>query len=574
MTLTRQQAVDALTAPGAAFELQEIELGGIPMRVFARAPVTLRDVVASTAAHGDRDFLVYRDERISFAEHLGLVGGLAAHLSEHGIGKGDRVAIGMRNYPEWVISFWATVCLGAIAVPLNAWWTGPELRYAISDSGSRALLIDGERLDRLAPHRADVSTVELTVVSRAGGAIPGDAVAWEVLRDRIDRTAPLPDVEIATDDHTSIMYTSGTTGVPKGALATHRNHCTNIMNTWFAGAVAAAMAGAKTDPGAPAPQMAALQIFPFFHIGGLTGMYMSTANGSKLVTMYRWDVDTAIDLLATEAITSTSMVPMVLRQLLESPRLETLAADALAGIAAGGAPVPPDLIRRIETQFDTRVSAANGYGLTETTSAVVANSGRDYFDNPDSVGRPAVGADLRIARPDGHEVPTGGVGELWVRGPNIVDGYWNQPEATAESFTEGWFHTGDLAHIDERGFVYVVDRLKDVVIRGGENVYSAEVEAVLFEHPAVLDVAIVGLPHAHYGEEVAAVVQLRPDGHVSANELQQFVAERLARFKVPSRVFFRDEPLPRTGTGKVLKRELRDDLTAGGAGTASPDPTP
>ena len=209
------------------------------------------------------------------------------------------------------------------------------------------------------------------------------------------------------------------------------------------------------------------------------------------------------------------------------------------------------------------MAPANGYGLTETTSAVVINFGREYFDHPESVGRAVLGTDLRIVAEDGRDCPVGEVGELWARGPNIVKGYWNKPEATAAAFTEGWFHSGDLAHLDDDGFVYVVDRLKDVVIRGGENVYSAEVEAVLFEHPALEDVAVIGLPHPTYGEEVAAVVNVKPGSEVTAAEVQEFVAARLARFKVPSTVFFRDEPLPRTASGKVLKRDLRNELTGG-----------
>ena len=321
-----------------------------------------------------------------------------------------------------------------------------------------------------------------------------------------------------------------------------------------------------TLPAAPAaepPQPASLQVFPFFHIGGLTGMYVSTAFGSKLVLMYKWDVDKAIELISRERITSTALVPMLLRQLLESPSLHELDSAALAGISSGGASVPPDLIRRMETDFDARVAPANGYGLTETTSAVVINFGREYFDHPDSVGRAVLGTDLRIVADDGRDCPVGEVGELWARGPNIVKGYWNKPEATAAAFTEGWFHSGDLAHLDDDGFVYVVDRLKDVVIRGGENVYSAEVEAVLFEHPALEDVAVIGLPHPTYGEEVAVVVNVKPGSEVTAAEVQEFVAARLARFKVPSTVFFRDEPLPRTASGKVLKRDLRNELTGG-----------
>jgi acyl-CoA synthetase (AMP-forming)/AMP-acid ligase II len=335
------------------------------------------------------------------------------------------------------------------------------------------------------------------------------------------------------------------------------------MNTAFAGALAAAMADLPPDPAAPAPSPDSLQVFPFFHIGGLTGMYVATAFGSKLVLMYKWDVERAIELMVAEGVTGTALVPMLLRQLLESPSLHELDRTSLAGISSGGASVPPDLIRRMEDEFDARVSPANGYGLTETTSAVVINLGREYFDHPDSVGRAVLGTDLRIVGEDGSDRPSGEVGELWVRGPNIVNGYWNKPEATASAFTDGWFHTGDLARIDGDGFVTIVDRLKDVVIRGGENVYSAEVEAVLFEHPALDDVAIVGLPHPTYGEEVVAVVNLKAGAEVTASEVQEFAATRLARFKVPSTVVFRDEALPRTASGKVLKRDLRDELTGG-----------
>ena len=559
MTISREEAVRALTSAGAPFELDQVTVDGVPWRVFKNAPASLRDVFAPTVVHGDKDFLVYRDERITFGEHFGLVAGLARHLAdEYGVGKGDRVAIGMRNYPEWVISFWAAVSLGAIAVPLNAWWTGPELLYAIRDSGSRLLLVDGERLERLGDGLADLSA-DAVIACRLRGDAPGNVVAWERLRPALVASGitALPDVEIVPEDPVTIMYTSGTTGEPKGALATHRNHCTNIMNTLFLGAVALSMAGPSGDE---APQPASLQVFPFFHIGGLSGLYVSTAIGSKLVTMYKWDVEEAVEILAKERITSTAVVPMILRQLLESPQLEQVPPDALAAIASGGAPVPPDLIRRIGSQFESRVSPANGYGLTETTSAVVINSGEDYLVRPDSIGRPVLGADVKIVDEHGDEAPDGVVGELWVRGPNVVGGYWNKPEATAEAFTDGWFHSGDLARRDEQGFFYVVDRLKDVVIRGGENVYSAEVEAALFEHPAVADVAIVGLPHAVYGEEVVAVVNLREGHSPSTSELQQFAAERLARFKVPSQVVFRAEPLPRTATGKVLKRDLRDEL--------------
>jgi long-chain acyl-CoA synthetase len=249
------------------------------------------------------------------------------------------------------------------------------------------------------------------------------------------------------------------------------------------------------------------------------------------------------------------------RRLLEAPGLASRELSSLAGIASGGAPVPPDLITRIEADFDRKVSPVNGYGLTETTSAIIANVGEMYFEHPDSVGRPVPGTDVRIVDPGGVDARTGDIGELWVRGPNVVRGYWNRPAETSEAFTDGWFHTGDLGYIDADGYVYVVDRLKDVVIRGGENVYCAEVENVLFQHPAVFDAAVIGLPDPVFGEEVAAVIQPRPGTGADADDIRAFAAVRLAAFKVPTRVVLRDEPLPRNAVGKVLKRELRGQLS-------------
>jgi long-chain acyl-CoA synthetase len=564
---TRDEVIAQLTGPDGPFALEDMDVDGVPWRVYAHAPATLRDVLAGTAAFGDAEFFVYDDDRITFARHLQLVSGLARHLrDEYGVEKGDRVAIGMRNYPEWGIAFWAAQALGAVVVPLNAWWTGGELQYGLVDSGSKVLVADGERLARMAdvlPGLAGQAGLR-TLVARHDGDLPRHVDRWEDVIAGFDGDSTLPDVELSPEDLATILYTSGTTGSPKGAAATHRNHITNLMNIMFMGALAAAMAPPPADgaaPPRPAPRLAVLQVFPFFHIGGLSGLLAYTAFGAKLVTIYKWDVDLALEILEREGITATAMVPTLLRELLEHPSLQKRDLTGLAGISSGGAPVPPDLIRRVQSEFAERVAPANGYGLTETTSAVIINSAQEYFEHPDSVGRPVVGADIRVAGPDGDDVATGEVGELWVRGPNVVQGYWNKPEATAETFTDGWFHTGDLGRVDESGLYYVVDRLKDVVIRGGENVYCAEVEAVLFEHPAVADVAIVGLPHRSLGEEVAAVVNLKPGAARDASDLQRFVAERLATFKVPAHVVFRDEPLPRTATGKVLKRDLRDEIT-------------
>lgn len=562
--MTREDAVAVLTAPDAHFEVRRAVIEGIDMPVFVNATATLRDVVAGTEAYGDATFLVFEGERYTFRQHLALVAGLSRHFVEqYGLQRGDRVVIAARNYPEWVVAFWATVSCGAVAVPLNAWWTAAELGYAITDSGASVVFADSERWDRLS---ADIDSFGLrgVVVSRHANELPDSVDRWETIRDGFDPLGKLVDASVTPGDLATIMYTSGTTGRPKGAVASHLNHCTNIMNMAFMGALNAQIAGVVApDADAPvAAQPGSLQVFPFFHIGGLSGLYMAAAFGTKLVTMYKWDVEEAIRILATERISTTSLVPMLLRQLLESPLIDQLDTSALGAVTSGGASVPPDLINKIESKFGTRVAPANGYGLTETTSAIVLNSGIEYFAHPSSIGRPVLVAEVRIVDDDGADCPPDVVGELWVKGPNVVRGYWNKPEATADAFVNGWFRSGDLGHWDDEGFLYVVDRLKDVVIRGGENVYSSEVEAVLFEHPSVADVAIIGLPHDIYGEEVAAVIQLQPGEHATASELQEFVAARLARFKTPSTIVFRDEPLPRTATGKVLKRDLRDELSA------------
>jgi long-chain acyl-CoA synthetase len=323
--------------------------------------------------------------------------------------------------------------------------------------------------------------------------------------------------------------------------------------------VARALAGlpATADPAAPQP--GALQTFPFFHIGGLSGLYIGAALGSKLALMYKWTPHEGVRLVETHRLTSVAGVPIVVRQLLETARGSGAAMDSLVGVASGGAPVPPDLIRRIGEQFQARASPGNGYGLTETTSAVIANGGADYLAHPDSVGRPAATADVRIVSEAGDDVGEGEIGEIWIRGPNVIPGYWRNPEATETAFGGGWFRTGDLGLRDEAGLYYVVDRMKDVIIRGGENVYCAEVEAVLLEHPLVRDAAVVGLPHRDYGEEVAAVIQVAAGdlADAVAEDIRASLAGRLARFKIPTAIRLTEGELPRTATGKILKRELR-----------------
>jgi long-chain acyl-CoA synthetase len=552
-----------LTAPGSPFEMDEAVVRGVPLRVWKAAPPSLRAVLESSRERGDELFLVYEDERISFAHHFAVVATLARRMVDDlGVRKGDRVAIAMRNFPEWSVAFWAATAAGGVAVPLNAWWTAAELEYALKDSGARVLFCDAERHDRLAPSLGSLG-LDAVVVAKPTGPLAPEATAFEDVLGDVDDAAELPDVELEPEDDATIFYTSGTTGFPKGALGTHRNICGNLVSLAFGQARGALRSGADLAAlaGGDGGQNAYLLSVPFFHATGCHSILVANlAFGGKLVIMYKWDPERALELIERERVTTFGGVPSMVWEVLESPSLEKRDISSVKSIGYGGAPAPPELVRRIEAMFPGR-TPSNGYGLTETSSVTTLNSGADYQRHPDSVGVPVPVVDVQVVDELGEPLPVGATGELWIRGPNVVKGYWGKPEATAESFTEGgWFHSGDVARVDEEGFVYIVDRAKDMVIRGGENVYCSEVEAALFEHPAVTDAAVFGVPHHVLGEEVGAVVRLRPGSSATVEELQAHVRERLAAFKVPAHVWIRDEELPRNPAGKVLKRALKDEL--------------
>jgi long-chain acyl-CoA synthetase len=551
-----------LTAPGSPFEMDEVEVRGVPLRVWKSAPPSLRAVLESSRERGDELFLVYEDERISFARHFALVATLARRMVEDlGVRKGDRVAIAMRNFPEWSIAFWAATAAGGVAVPLNAWWTAAELEYGLNDSGARVLFCDAERHDRLAPSLTSLG-LDAVVVAKPTGALAPEARSFEDVVGEVDAAAELPDVPLEPEDDATIFYTSGTTGFPKGALGTHRNICGNLVSLAFGNARGALRSGADLSAlGGGGTQNAYLLSVPFFHATGCHSILVANlAFGGKLVIMYKWDPERALELIERERVTTFGGVPSMVWEVLESPSLEKRDISSVKSIGYGGAPAPPELVRRIEAMFPGR-TPSNGYGLTETSSVTTLNSGVDYQRHPDSVGVAVPVVDLQVVDELGEALPLGETGELWIRGPNVVTGYWGKPEATAESFTEGgWFHSGDVARLDEEGFVYIVDRAKDMVIRGGENVYCSEVEAALFEHPAVTDAAVFGVPHQVLGEEVGAVVRLRPGATATVEDLQAHVRQRLAGFKVPAHVWIRDDELPRNPAGKVLKRALKEEL--------------
>jgi acyl-CoA synthetase (AMP-forming)/AMP-acid ligase II len=551
--------VDALlTAPGSRLEMDEAVIRGNPTRVWKNAPPNLPTLVRLSRSHGSRLATIFDGERVSWEAQYRAIAALADSLRKLGIGKGDRVAIAMVNLPEWPVAFFAATALGAIAVPLNAWWTGAELEYGLADSGAKLLIADGARWARIEPHRSALPALGRVLVSRSAGPtdgctrledLIGAAGDWAALPD-----AELPEIPIAPDDAATILYTSGTTGRPKGALGTHRNLTTNILSVGYSNARAALRRGEA--PPEPQPKTA-LMVIPLFHCTALSAMLMGTmVAGHTIVFMRKWDPLEAMALIERERVQITGGVPTIAWQLLEHPERARFDLSSLEQISYGGAPAAPELVRRIWEVFGAL--PGNGWGMTETTATVTSHVGEDYLNRPDSAGPPVPIADLKIMSADGmRELPVGEVGELWARGPQIVQGYWNRPVATAETFIQGWVRTGDLARLDEEGFLYIVDRAKDMVIRGGENIYSIEVENVLFDHPAVTDAALIGLPHRTLGEEPAAVVQLAPGATATEEELKTWVRERLAIFKTPVRIAFLPDPLPRNANGKILKSELK-----------------
>jgi long-chain acyl-CoA synthetase len=567
------QAHARLTAPGQPFEMETLIIRGISTRVWKNAPPTLRSVLEIARSYGDRIFLVNEDERVSFEAFYRAVSTFSEALRARGVGKGDRVAIVMRNLPEWPVAFYAAAALGAIVTPLNAWWTGPELEYGLLDSGAKIVVVDSERLERLADNLQKCPAVECVFVSRRTEetadprvvtleSVLGEPDQWSSLPDH-----PLPTAEVGPDDDATIFYTSGTTGKPKGAVATNRNITSNIM----ASACAAARAFLRRGEAPPAldpmgPQRGVLLSVPFFHATGCFAILNpSLLSGSKIAMMRRWDVVKAFEVIEREKLTSCGGVPTIAWQLIEHPLRKNYDLSSLESVAYGGAPSAPELVRQIKEVFP-KSQPGNGWGMTETSATATTHGAEDYEHRPDSCGPAVPVTDLKIMSLEGdRELAIGEVGELWCRGPQVVRGYWRQPEATAKTFVDGWVKTGDLARLDDEGFCYIIDRAKDMLIRGGENIYCIEVENVLFDHPAIMDAALVGIPHKTLGEEAAAVVTLKPGASVTEEALRAYVATRLAAFKVPVKILFWPETLPRNANGKVLKGELRALFAPGAA---------
>ena len=550
------QAWAELTAPGAAFEIVEVPVRGAAIKTFKNAPPDVRALWLSTLQFADRDYLVYGDERITYGEAHRQVASIANWLMAQGVKPHDRVAIAMRNYPEWMLVYWACACIDVAVVGMNAWWTTPEMAYGLKDSAPKVLFADAERIARLQEDPAILGDTRLVAVRTEP---PAGATPW---REVVAHGGELPQVAIDPDDDLCIFYTSGTTGFPKGAQLTHRSCINNLMNMSFSAQVhgLATQPATGVAPPATPPVPVTLVTTPLFHVtANNCGAYATTAAGGKMVLMYRWDAGEALKLIERERCTSAGGVPVMARELIAHPDFGKYDTSSLLSVGGGGAQLQPDLVAKIDSTVAT-ARPNTGYGMTETSGIITSIAGDFFVDKPASCGRAMPTFDVKVVGDDGQALPPGQPGELWVKGASVIKGYINRPEATAESITDGWLHTGDAAYLDADGFIYLVDRKKDMVLRGGENIYCAEVESALHQHPAVAECSVFGVADPRLGEEVGAAVVLQPGERLTADQLREHCASLIARHKVPRYIWLRETPLPRNANGKFLKRELRESL--------------
>ena len=565
MSMTFIEANTAVTGPGQIFELIDGEVRGVKMKVFKNAPAHLGQVFAGSRGHGDKTFLVYEDEIITFAQAADRIDALASLLvNTYGVKKGDRVAVAMRNFPEWVMSFAAIISVGAVNVSMNSWWTEDEMDFALEDSGATVLICDQQRFD-IGAASCVKKNIKVLVV-RAEKPLPAGIDKWEDVLPLGDKH---PGADISPDDDATILYTSGTTGRPKGAVSTHRAILSSIMafsarNTIFQ------MSGTKLkDVDGPEVPTSFILIVPLFHVTGCVPVMLSCfVAGLKLAIMYKWDTEKALEMIEREQITNFVGVPTQSWDLVNSPAFEKYDTSSLRAVGGGGAPSPTSLVGKV----NDKVKNGNpqlGYGMTETNAFGPAITGSDYLSHPTSTGRASWPMFVEVRDENLKPVPTGQSGEIWFFGPMLIRGYWNRPDATAETIVDGWLRSGDLGRLDADGYVYVEDRVKDMILRAGENVYGAEVESAIYEHPAVHEAAVFGVPHERLGEEVGVAILVNDGMTLTPEELWAFLDVKIAKFKIPTQVVIMSEPLPRNAAGKFLKRELQQHVVKGTLKAAS-----
>jgi long-chain acyl-CoA synthetase len=557
--MTFLEANATITGPGQIFELIDAEVLGVKTRVFKNAPAHLGQVFAGSRGHGDKTFLVYEDEIITFAQAADRIDALASLLvNTYGVKKGDRVAVAMRNFPEWVMSFAAIISVGAINVSMNSWWTEDEMDFALEDSGATVLICDQQRFD-IGAASCVKKNVKVLVV-RAEKPLPAGIDEWEKVLPLGDKH---PGADISPDDDATILYTSGTTGRPKGAVSTHRAIISSLM-AFSARNNVFLMSGTKLkEVDGPEIPTSFILIVPLFHVTGCVPVMMSCfIAGLKLAIMYKWDPEKALEMIEREKITNFVGVPTQSWDLVNSPEFEKYDTSSLRAVGGGGAPSPTSLVGKV----NDKVKNGNpqlGYGMTETNAFGPAITGSDYLSHPTSTGRATWPMIVEVRDENLKPVPTGQSGEIWFFGPMLIRGYWNRPDATAETIVDGWLRSGDLGRLDADGYVYVEDRVKDMILRAGDNVYGAEVESAIYEHPAVHEAAVFGVPHERLGEEVGVAILPNDGMTLTPEELWAFLDAKIAKYKIPTQVVIMTEPLPRNAAGKFLKRELQQHVVKG-----------
>ncbi|MFF3261907.1 class I adenylate-forming enzyme family protein [Streptomyces sp. NPDC002932] len=529
-----------LTGPGGRFELRDDEVLGTRLPVFTHRQRALHEVLHASVAHAERDFIVTADRRITFAGHAAQVASLARVLrEEYGIAKGDRVAIAAANSPEWIAVFWATVSIGAVAVGFNAWWSAREMAHGLGNAEPALVVADARQAGKLAGCTVPVLSVEEDI-GRCLTAHPG---------------APLPSAEVAEDDPAVILYTSGTSGRPKGAVHTHRNLLAVVeyhrMND--------ALLQESGDPLPPQDRVYLLTL-PLFHIASLHNLVVPRlATGSRIALHQgAFDVDAVLGMVERERVTNWGAVPTMAHRLLEHGGAGRYDTSSLTAFSLASAPSSTAFKERLRTSLPfAKDSLVDSYGLTETCTAVAAASPQELAAAPGTLGRPVTGVELEIRDPGGEVLGEGEEGDIWVRSQYNMLGYWGDPEATAGAIgPDRWLRTGDLGLLRE-GRLHLSSRRSDLIIRGGENVYPAEVETVLAEHPDVRECLVLGVPHPDLGQEVAAVVVLAAGSALTEEALREYAGQELAYFKVPKRWRLTTHELPRNATGKVIRPEVR-----------------
>ena len=548
--VTREQALGKLSGEGEDYELVEGTVFSRPCRLFKNGPKTLRELYEQNLS--DETFIVYENERLSYRQTYEMASRVAQMMiSEYGITSGDRVAISMRNFPEWIIAFCATTSIGGIAVAMNSLWNPEEMAYGLNDSGAKLLFADEERLQRLRQVKTTIDTKVIAVRAESETEYPD-------LNKLLDnyKSTQMPSALPQPEDIATLLYTSGSTGHPKGVASCHLNITTALLG-WELDGQAGMMVN-KLEPPILDHQPATLLAVPLFHATGSHAVFLqSYRHQRKIVSMYKWEPAAAAELIEKEKITSFIAPAAMTGDLVQEALRTNKDLSSLASVGGGGAPRAPEQVKNIHDSFE-KAMPGTGWGMTETNAIGTGIGGQDYLDHPASSGRCSIVNELQVIGEKGETLEPMNRGELLIRGSTIFQGYWNKPEANAEVFTsEGWMKTGDVAYIDEEGYLYIVDRIKDLVIRGGENIGCGEVEAALLEHPDVLEASVYAVPDERLGEEVGATYYSSEE--LQEEDLRKFMADRLAKFKIPRYLWGQRKALPRTASGKILKREIREE---------------